>query len=78
MPELSECELSSELICSLAAPSPAKKTRRMAMESSFITFLSARYGIASNRQAIQDMVIMELITEIRIWARAVSTDKWPL
>ena len=78
MPELSECELSSELICSLAAPSPAKKTRRMVMESSFITFLSARYGIASNRQAIQDMVIMELITEIRIWARAVSTDKWPL
>ena len=78
MPELSEYELSSELIGGLAAPSPAKKTRRMAMESSFITFLSARYGIASNRQAIQDMVIMELITEIRIWARAVSTDKWPL
>jgi hypothetical protein len=50
----------------------------MAMESSFITFLSARYDIASNRRAVQDMVIMELITKIRIWARAVSTDKWPL
>jgi hypothetical protein len=24
------------------------------------------------------MVIMELTTKIRIWARAVSTDKWPL